>query len=135
MSATTRSTPPSRRAAPRPRAAARRSSRVALLSLAAPLLLLAGCSPSKAVTPLPVVTVTPADTSIVPGQTVQLTATVSNASDSTVTWSSGVPVVAVVSRSGLVTGVSAGSAVITATVGQASGRSIIIVHDTTAAPP
>lgn len=113
------------RSAPRP-------PRAALLALVLPLLLLAGCSASKAVLPPPLtVTVTPADTTIVPGQTVQLTATVSDAQDSVVTWSSGVPSVAVVSRSGLVTGVSGGSVVITASVTGGSGRCLITVLDTT----
>ena len=57
------------------------------------------------------------------GETVQLTATVypMDADDKTVAWESSMPGVASVSTSGLVTAVSAGSSVITATVADGSG--------------
>lgn len=63
------------------------------------------------------VSVSPSTASIETGETVQLTETVlpSNATDKSVTWSSNNTSVATVSNSGLVTGVSAGSATITVT--------------------
>lgn len=63
------------------------------------------------------VSVSPSTASIEAGETVQLTETVlpSNATDKSVTWSSNNTSVATVSSSGLVTGVSAGSATITVT--------------------
>ena len=66
-------------------------------------------------TPVTGVTVSPTASTINVGGTQQLTATVapSNATNKTVTWSSGNTAVATVSTSGLVTGVAAGTAVIT----------------------
>ena len=62
------------------------------------------------------ITLTPESASIETGKTVQLTATVTPAdADQTVTYTSSNPGIASVSSSGLVTGISAGSAVITAT--------------------
>ena len=63
------------------------------------------------------VTLNKSTTSLETGQTEQLTATVApaNASDKSVSWSSGSTSVATVSSSGLVTAVSAGTAVITVT--------------------
>ena len=63
------------------------------------------------------VSVSPTTTSIEAGDTVQLTETVlpSNATDKSVSWSSNNTSVATVNSSGLVTGVSAGSATITVT--------------------
>jgi uncharacterized protein YjdB len=66
------------------------------------------------------VTVSPASASLTAGQTTQLTATVKDASGGTltgqsVTWASSNTGVATVSSSGLVSGVAAGSATITAT--------------------
>ena len=63
------------------------------------------------------VTLSPSTASIEVGSTVQLTETVmpSDATDKSVSWSSSNTSVATVSNSGLVTGVSAGSATITAT--------------------
>lgn len=63
------------------------------------------------------VSVNPTTASIEQGSTVQLTETVtpSNASDTSVSWSSSNTSVATVNSSGLVTGVSAGSATITVT--------------------
>ncbi len=70
-----------------------------------------------ALVPVTGVTVAPASASVNAGSTVQLTASVvpPNATNQTVTWSSSNPGRATVSANGLVTGVSAGSAVITAT--------------------
>lgn len=63
------------------------------------------------------VSVSPTTASIEVGETVQLTETVapSNATDKSVSWSSSNTAVATVDSSGLVTGVAAGSATITAT--------------------
>ncbi len=82
------------------------------------------------------VEVTPLTASVVAPQTVQLSfvARLSNGSSNVpfgVTWSSSATTVATVSGSGLVTGVSAGTASITATVGGVSGSANITV---TAAP-
>src|SRR5207253_1403744 len=86
------------------------------------------------VTPVPVasVEVTPATASVQAGQTVQLTATPKDAggaplSGRTVTWSSSTPAVATVSSSGLVSGVTPGSATITATSEGKSGTSSVTV--------
>src|SRR6059036_3980081 len=86
------------------------------------------------VTPVPVasVEVTPATASVQAGQTVQLTATPRDAggtplSGRTVTWSSSNTAVATVSNSGLVSGVTPGSATITATSEGKSGTSSISV--------
>src|SRR5207247_310288 len=89
--------------------------------------------------PVPVasVTVSPATASVPAGQTVQLTATLKDANGNTltgrtVTWSSDNTAVATVSRSGLVSGVVAGAATITATSEAKTGTSAITV---TAPPP
>jgi len=70
--------------------------------------------------PVASVTVSPAMASIIVGQTTQLTATPKDASGNplsgrVVTWASSATAVATVNGSGLVTGVGAGSATITAT--------------------
>src|SRR5258708_4276320 len=97
------------------------SRRLALLRNAALMSLLAGCEVGRALGLHPVasVTVSPATASVSVGQTVQLTATLKDASGNvlsgrTVTWASGAPTVATVSPSGLVSGVAVGSATITA---------------------
>src|SRR5213076_3051662 len=89
---------------------------------------------SISVTPVPVasVDVTPATASVQAGQTVQLTATPRDAggnplSGRTVTWSSSNTAVATVSNSGLVSGVTPGTATITATSEGKSGTSSITV--------
>ena len=83
------------------------------------------------------VTVTPASASVVLGQTVQLAATPRDArgnpmTGQTVTWTSSAPAVASVNGSGLVSGVGAGSATITATSGGVAGPAAVTV---TAATP
>jgi uncharacterized protein YjdB len=83
------------------------------------------------------VSVTPATASVVAGQTVQLTATPRDASGNAltgrvVTWASSNTAVATVSSSGLVSGVTAGSATITATSEGQSGQAAVTV---TAPPP
>jgi uncharacterized protein YjdB len=78
------------------------------------------------------VKVTPATSSLTPGQTVQLTATAYDGSGNaltgrSVTWSSSAAAVATVSGSGLVTAATVGTAKITATIGGQSGSSSITV--------
>lgn len=82
------------------------------------------------VTPLPVATlaVTPASVLVRPGLTTQLTAAPRDSAgtaltDRTVTWSSAAPTVAMVSGTGLVTGVAQGTTTVTAT---ANGRSTAV---------
>ena len=87
--------------------------------------------------PVASVTVSPASASVPAGQTVQLTATLKDANGNTltgrtVTWSSDNTAVATVSGSGLVSGVVAGAATITATSEAKTGTSAITV---TAPPP
>src|SRR3989442_1938844 len=84
--------------------------------------------------PVASVTVSPPQANVNDGGTVQLTATPKDASGNpltgrTVTWASGNPAVAAVSGSGLVTGVVAGAATITATSeGQSGSAAITVVH-------
>ena len=87
--------------------------------------------------PVASVTVSPATASVPAGQGVQLTATLKDANGNTltgrtVTWSSDNTAVATVSGSGLVSGVVAGAATITATSEAKTGTSAITV---TAPPP
>src|SRR5439155_2305349 len=82
------------------------------------------------VAPVASVAVSPATASVAVGQTVQLIATPKDASGSVltgraVTWTSNTPAVATVSGSGLVTGVGAGAATITATSEAQSGTAAI----------
>ncbi len=82
--------------------------------------------------PVATVTVSPASASVTAGQTVQLTATPKDANGNTLTgrtisWTSSNTSVATVSSSGLVSGVVAGSATITATAEGKSGTSAITV--------
>src|SRR5205085_12411481 len=80
--------------------------------------------------PVATVEVTPPSASVQAGQTVQLTATPKDAngaplSGRTVTWSSSNTAVATVSNGGLVSGVTPGSATITATREWNSGTSSV----------
>ena len=82
--------------------------------------------------PVASVAVSPTSASVSVGQTVQLAATPKDANGNpltgrTVTWSSGNTAVATVSASGLVTGVSAGAATITAASEGQSGSAAITV--------
>ena len=86
------------------------------------------------VAPVPVasVTVTPTAPNVSVGQTVQLTATAYSLTGQvltgrTVTWSTTAAAIATVSASGLVTGVGAGTAVITATIEGKSASSTVTV--------
>jgi hypothetical protein len=93
----------------------------------------------RAVTvPVASVTVAPNPASVQAGATVQLTATPKDAngnplSGRAISWSTSATAVATVSASGLVSGVAAGSATITATSEGKSGTSAVTV--TSAAPP
>jgi len=87
--------------------------------------------------PVAVVTVNPATASVGVGQPVQFTATLRDAagnglSGRMVSWSSGAVAVATVSGTGLVTGVTAGTVMITATSEGVSGTAALSV---TALPP
>ena len=89
---------------------------------------------SLTVTTVPVasVSVSPASASVAVNQTVQLTATPKDANGTpltgrTISWLSGTPGVATVTGSGLVTGVTAGSATITATSEGKSGSATVTV--------
>ena len=94
----------------------------------------ASCVATVTVLPPPVasVSVSPSRATIVLKSTVQLTATPLDANHTpldtrTVTWASNVPNVANVDASGLVTGVAAGSATITATSeGQSASAAIVV---------
>ena len=82
--------------------------------------------------PVASVTVTPASATVTTGSTVQLTATPKDANGNslagrTVTWQSSNTAAATVNGSGLVTGVAAGSATITATSEGQSGTAAITV--------
>ena len=98
------------------------------------------------VTPVPVgiVVVQPANDSIAPGTTAQLTAITEDSAGSvligrTVSWGSSNPAVATVSATGLVTAVALGTATITASSEGKSGTSAITVYvpvaSVTVAPP
>ena len=83
--------------------------------------------------PVAAVDITPASSSIIAGNTVQLTATPMNVSGQpltgrTIFWSSGTPALASVSSSGMVTGLAAGNAVIIATVDGKQGSATVIVR-------
>src|SRR2546422_743640 len=89
--------------------------------------------------PVASVTVTPATASVAVGQTVQLTATLRDAngnvlSGRTVLWTSDNVGVATVDGTGLVSGVSAGPAVITATSEGKSGSASVTVTAPSGAP-
>jgi len=77
-----------------------------------------------------ILNLTPATVSIRVGNTAALTAT-SETMDGTVTWTSSNPAVASVSESGVVTAVAAGSAVITAAMGDTTAACTVTVTQTT----
>ena len=127
----------------------RRYSRVfAVVTTCMALTILAGCgggdSPTKPTTPTPTPPPTPVATTITVtpsshtlgsiGATVQLTATVKDQNNNTmtgqpVTWTSGNMAVATVNAQGLVTAASNGTAQITARSGNASGRATVTVAE------
>jgi uncharacterized protein YjdB len=86
------------------------------------------------------VAVSPASASVAVGATQQLSATLKDALGNiltglTTTWTSSNPAAATVNGSGLVTGVSAGSASITATSGGVSSSASISISSSSTAPP
>jgi hypothetical protein len=86
--------------------------------------------------PVATVTVSPNSASLSPGMTMQLTATLTSSSGAvlsgrTVTWTSSSTNIATVSSSGVVTGVAAGSATITATAEGKSGTAALTVKELT----
>src|SRR5438034_141052 len=101
--------------------------------LALTTVVLGGCQDSlEPLRPVASVTVAPAMATVEAGQTVQLTATIRDAHQDVLTgreviWASGDPAVATVSATGLVTGVVAGRATITATSEGQSGTAAIAV--------
>jgi Glycoside hydrolase family 44/Bacterial Ig-like domain (group 2) len=110
--------------------------------------LLAGCADQKATTAEPqlavalraTVTVAPGTASVAAGATTQLTATARDRrgrviTGATITWTSASPAIATVSATGLVRGVTAGTAVITARNGNISGRATVTVTGGTTPPP
>lgn len=121
------------------------SSRVATLAasiMVATLTVSCGSS-SEPPPPVATVTLTPADDTVRVGETAQLTSTTKDAngnalSGRVVTWVSGNPGVASVSQTGLVTGVSDGTATITATSESKTATAAIRVFgpcSTALAPP
>src|SRR5439155_19738294 len=97
-----------------------------------------GGSPTKPSAPVASVTVTPAAAALAVGATVQLTAATKDAAGNllagrTVTWAGSRLAVAMVSGTGLVTGVTGGSATITATSEGKSGTATITVQPSAAA--
>ena len=90
--------------------------------------------------PVASVTVSPAASTVTVGQTLQLSATMKDASNNTLTgrtatWVTSSPAVATVSASGLVTAVAAGTATITATSEGKSGTAAITVQAPVVANP
>ena len=93
----------------------------------------------SAPTPVASVTLSPSSASVQAGKTVQFSATTRDASGNiltgrTVTWTSGQSSVATVSSSGLVTGVAAGSAQITATSEGMTARASVTVSSASTNP-
>jgi hypothetical protein len=100
-----------------------------------PLMLVAGCeeAPAEPGGPLALVEVTPAFAGPAVGETVQLRATAKDdvgqaLSGQQVNWTSSDEAVASVTSGGLVTGMTAGTAIVTATIGSFSGSATITVE-------
>jgi uncharacterized protein YjdB len=104
-------------------------------------LVVAAAPPSSApAAPVAVVAVAPAASTLTTGQTLQLAATLTDAlggvlTGRTVTWATSDASVATVNASGLVTGVAAGSASITATSEGISGTAAVTVSAPTSVKP
>lgn len=98
-------------------------------------------TPPPTPTPVATVIVSPSNPSINVGQTVQMSATPKDGSGNvlegrTVTWQSSYSAVATVSPSGLVTGVGAGTALVSATSeGKSSAATVTVSAPTTPPPP
>jgi hypothetical protein len=100
-----------------------------------PLMLVAGCeeSPAEPGGPLALVEVTPAFAGPEVGEAVQLRATAKDdlgqaLSGQQVSWTSSDEAVASVTSGGLVTGIAAGNAIVTATIGAFTGSATITVE-------
>ncbi len=92
----------------------------------------AGAGVTVRLVPVAAVSISPASANVLPGGTVQLAATTYDAAGNVlngraIAWASSDPTVATVSSSGLVTGVAAGSATITATSEGVTGSASITV--------
>lgn len=103
----------------------------------ATLLVLVGCGDSAGPRAIATVSIAPATLQLQPGETSNLTATPRDAEGGALTgrnlvWNSGNPSVATVSASGLVTGVSDGTATITATAGSIVGSATVTVRSSVA---
>src|SRR5207302_1397111 len=110
--------------------------KVKLIATAQPGNVSATATVAVTLPPVSAVSVSPASASVQPGQTVQLTATTWDSAGNvltgrTVSWSSSNSNAATVSRTGLVSGVTAGSATITAT---SEGKSATAAVTVTTAP-
>jgi glucose/arabinose dehydrogenase len=97
-------------------------------------------APEPAPAPVAEVVLTAPDSTIAPDQTVQVSAEAFDTAgapiaDETFTWASETPEVATVSSDGLVTAVTGGTAIITATAGEVSGRLTVTVAPPTGPPP
>jgi alpha-tubulin suppressor-like RCC1 family protein len=105
-------------------------------AVAAALLLSAACggdASGPSGVPVASVTVTPAQDTVLTGETVQLTATPRDAAGNVLTglsvsWTSNAPGVASVTQAGVVSGVSVGAATITATIEGVAGIALITVE-------
>ena len=91
-----------------------------------------GTSAITVIAPVASVTVSPAAAALLVGQTAQLTATPKDANGSplsgrAVAWASSAPAVATISANGLVTGVAAGTATLTATCEGQNGTATVTV--------
>jgi hypothetical protein len=111
--------------------AANQCARLSAASILVILTLACGSS-SEPLPPVATVQLSPADDTVLVGETTQLSATLKDASGEilsgrTVTWISGSPAVASVNQTGLVTGVTDGTAIITATSENGTGSASILV--------
>ncbi|MDR0426313.1 MAG: Ig-like domain-containing protein [Clostridiales bacterium] len=102
-----------------------------VLILAAMAFLAVGCD--TAAPPAATIALDQAAATIDVRETIQLTPTVTNADASDVVWTSSADAVASVDA-GLVTGVSAGEAIVTASVGGASAACVVTVYDSNSVP-
>lgn len=133
MSTLVRKTKPRRDHAPAVSPRALRCGQASALILAIALITACGGNggdPPKPVCAVSAVTIAPSAVSVAPGGTSQLSASLSSSNCSplpTPTWTSSAPTIATVSPSGLVTGVTAGSATITATALTATGTATVTV--------
>ena len=110
------------------------------VSMTAALLALAACGGGEAAAPKVVATVdvAPLTVNIAPGQSTPLTATAREASGAAisgraVSWTSSAPSIVTVSAGGVLTGVSEGTATVTASVDGRTGSASVVVRTPIAA--